>query len=401
MRRVRKVIFWCHLLAGITGGVVVLIMSVSGALLAFQSQILSYVERDARVVRRPDGSAGRLGAREILAKALEARPDLRPSGLTIQAEASASAAVNLGREGALYVNPYTGTVSGESSKRWRSFFRLVEDWHRWLGANGDSRSIGKAVTGACNAAFLALAATGVFIWWPKKWTWQQLSPVVLFKRGLKGRARDFNWHNVTGVWCSSVLALLTATGLVMSYQWANNLLYTLTGSERPPAPSAPRVPDAPTRDTALLQLQIPANLNQLWSLAEHKAGEWQTISLRLPQRAGDAVVFAIEEGRSWNPIARSQLTVDAATGEVVKWEPYAGLSPGRRLRSWARSTHTGEAGRLPGQIIACVASLGGGLLVCTGFSLAVRRARGWWGRRSNRAECVEAAIAQGVPETGT
>lgn len=401
MRRVRKVVFWCHLLAGISVGVVVLIMSITGALLAFQSQILSYAERDARTVRRPVGSDERLGAQEILAKATEARPELRPSGLTIQAEGSAPAVVNLGREGALYINPYTGTVLGESSKGWRSFFRLVEDWHRWLGTSGDSRPTGKAVTGACNAAFLMLAVTGVFIWWPKMWNWQQLSPVVLFKRGLKGRARDFNWHNVSGVWCASVLVLLTATGLVMSYQWANSLLYTLTGSERPPVTPAPRVPEAPARDTSQLRMQIPGNLNQLWSLAEQRAAGWHTISLRLPQRAGDPAIFAIEERGSLNPKARSQLTVDPATAEVIRWEPYATLSPGRRLRSWARSTHTGEAGRLPGQIIACVASLGGGLLVCTGLSLAVRRLRGWLGRRSRQAERVDATIAQGVAEIRT
>lgn len=400
MRRVRRIVFWCHLVAGVTAGVVVLIMSITGALLAFQPQILSYAERDARTVRRPDGAAERLGAQEIFAKAREARPDLKPSGLTIEAQASAAAAVNLGREAALYINPYTGIVSGESSKGWRRFFRLVEDWHRWLGASGDLRPTGKAITGVCNAAFLVLAVTGVFIWWPKKWNWRQLSPIVLFKRGLTGRARDFNWHNVTGVWCASVLVLLTATGLVMSYQWANNLLYTITVSERPPAPSAPRVTEATARDTTQPHLQIPDNLNRLWSLAEQQGAGWRTISLRLPQRAGDPAIFAIDEGRSWNPIARSQLSVDPATAAIVKWEPYTGLSPGRRLRSWARSTHTGEAGRLPGQIIACLASLGGGLLVCTGLSLAVRRLRAWLGRRFSQTQRLDATIGEGVGETG-
>lgn len=411
MKRVRRVVFWCHLFAGVTAGVVVLIMSVTGALLAFQPQVLAFVERDARSVSVPGQADARLGAQEILARAVEARPDLKPSGLTIQADPSVAASVTLGREGNIYLNQYTGELLGESSTGWRKFFRSVEDWHRWLGVSGDGRATAKAVTGACNAAFLMLAVTGVFIWWPKKWNWQQVSQVVLFKRGLAGRSRDFNWHNVTGVWCASVLVLLTATGLVMSYQWANNLLYRLSGSEPPQPLTVSRSSSEASRDQQRRETSqrpssepggagLPVSLNQMWLLAEQQAPGWQSISLRLPQRTGDPVVFAIDEGKSWNPIARSQLTFDSATAEIVKWEPYEGLSAGRQLRSWVRSTHTGESGRLPGQIIAFIASLGGGLLVWTGLSLALRHFRGWLARRANQAVRMGAATAQGVTDSG-
>ena len=40
---------------------------------------------------------------------------------------------------------------------------------------------------------------------------------------------------------------------------------------------------------------------------------------------------------------RSQLTLNRATGDVVKWEPYADNSTGRKLRTWVRALHTGEA----------------------------------------------------------
>ena len=55
-----------------------------------------------------------------------------------------------------------------------------------------------------------------------------------FQFHLRGKARDWNWHNVIGFWSSGVLVVLTLTAAVMSYQWANNLLYTLTGNEPPP-----------------------------------------------------------------------------------------------------------------------------------------------------------------------
>ncbi len=402
MERFRKIIFWCHLLSGVIAALVILVMSVTGALLAFEPQVIRYAEREMRTVQPPPaGVVSKLGAQQLFAKLSEARPNAKPTGLTLQADASASASFAMGREGVLYMNPYTGDITGEGAKGVRSFFRVVTDWHRWLGMSGERRAIGKAITGACNAAFLILAITGIYIWWPKQLTWRFLKPVTIFKlRHNTGRARDFNWHNVIGFWSSWVLILLTITALVISYQWANNLVYKVTGNQ-PPAPAAPQAPPgggAPGRGEPDARIEIPSNLNQLWARAEQQVGFWKSIALRLPARPGMPVTFAIEEGASWNPIARSQLTLDPKTTEVTKWEPYAGLNAGRQLRSWVRSTHTGESGGIIGQIIACLASLGGAMLVWTGLSLAWRRFRAWQVRRKLKgaASTSGAATSEGL-----
>ncbi len=383
MKRFRKIIFWCHLSAGVTAALVIFVMSVTGALLAFEPQIVRYAERDMRTVQPPGAEAVRLGPQALFAKALEARPEAKPTGLTLQADRTAAASFALGREGMLYVNPYTGEVLGEGAKGFRNFFRVVTDWHRWLGMSGEGRALGRAVTGACNAAFLLLAITGIYIWWPKQLSWRFLKPVTFFKwRHNTARARDFNWHNTIGFWSSSILILLTITGLVISYQWANNLVYRLTGNQ-PPAPQAPQAagPNAQARNEQEPRNLIPANLDQLWTRAEQQVAVWKSITLRLPARSGAPVSFSIDEGTSWNPIARSQLTFDPKTPDAVKWEPYAGLNAGRQLRSWVRSTHTGESGGLVGQILACLASLGGAMLVWTGLSLSWQRFRAWLVRR--------------------
>ncbi|MGA9767631.1 MAG: PepSY-associated TM helix domain-containing protein [Blastocatellia bacterium] len=386
MKRFRKILFWCHLTAGVIAGLVILIMSVTGALLAFQPQIERYADRNVRTVQPPQGVTDRLSTQALFAKVREARPDLKPTGLTLQSDPTAAAVFALGRDGVLYVNPYTGDVTGESAKGVRSFFQVVTDWHRWLGTSGDGRAAGRAVTGACNAAFLVLAISGLYLWWPKKWSRKALSSITLFKRGLKGRSRDFNWHNVTGFWCALLLVILTATGMIMSYQWANNLLYTMTGSPVPP-PQQPQSGSPAGQSTSALE--VPANLDQLLSRAQQQAVQWESVNMRLPMRQDSPASFTFRGIGEWNPIASSQVTIDPATTEVVKWEPYSSLSLGRRLRTWARTTHTGEAGRLPGQIIACIASLGGGLLVWTGLALAWRRFRAWR-QRARSGETVYA-----------
>ena len=45
----RKVLFWCHLATGVSAGVVILIMSVTGGLLAYEKQIIAWADtRDTR-----------------------------------------------------------------------------------------------------------------------------------------------------------------------------------------------------------------------------------------------------------------------------------------------------------------------------------------------------------------
>jgi uncharacterized iron-regulated membrane protein len=105
--------------------------------------------------------------------------------------------------------------------------------------------------------------------------------------------------------------------------------------------------------------------------------EWRSINLRLPASPAAPAVFAIDSGNGGQPQLRATLTLDAATGEVVRWEPFASQTAGRRLRSWSRFTHTGEYYGLIGQTIAGLVSGGAVVLVYTGLALALRRFTSW------------------------
>jgi uncharacterized iron-regulated membrane protein len=89
------------------------------------------------------------------------------------------------------------------------------------------------------------------------------------------------------------------------------------------------------------------------------------------------VTFSISDGASWNRFARSQLTVDAASGEVRQWQAYQDASLGQRARGWLRFAHTGELAGLAGQIATGIGCVGGVMLVWTGLALAVRRLLNW------------------------
>ena len=357
-----------HLTAGLLAGVVIFIMCVTGALLAFERQTIEFFERDARWVQVPQGTE-RIGPEEALAEVLEAKPEAKPSAIAIRNESGAAWEITLGREGAVFVDPYTGEIAGESNKSVRGAMSNLRDWHRWIALSGDQRPIGKAITGAGNLLFLFLAISGIYIWFPRNLIWKAIKPVIWFRAGQRGKARNFNWHNTIGFWTSLFLIVFTLTATVMSYQWAASLLYTVTGNEVPQQQGGGPQGQQPAQD---VPFTIPENLNETWAHSENYIPAWRSISLRLPM-VNNSAVFTFDEGIYWNIFARSTLTLDASTAAVTKWDPYGERNSAVQLRSWFRFTHTGETGGIVGQIIGFIACVGGAFLVWTGFSLAFRR----------------------------
>ena len=180
------------------------------------------------------------------------------------------------------------------------------------------------------------------------------------------------------------LALVVASGVVISYPWASNLAYRVMGEE-PPA-SAARVEGrggVGGREGVGNGAPIP------FAAAERQVAGWRAITLRVPADEKAPLVYTIDTGWAGEPHKRGTLTVDRATGAVVKWETFAASSPGRKLRTILRFAHTGEVLGLPGQTIAGIASAGAVVLVYTGIALSLRRLAAWRRRRS--AEPARAA----------
>jgi len=198
--RFRKTLFWAHLLIGVALGVVILSMCVSGAFLAFEPQITAWSERGFQQVVPPEGAAP-LSVQALIEKARAAKADARLSFLTVKPDPGASAVAGFGRQGLLYLNPYTGEVLGAGSKT-RAMFRTVEAWHRWLG----NKSVGQPITAAAAAAFLLLTLSGICLWWPRR----------VYSLAGRSHGRNWNWHNTLGITAAPLILLITATGLLMT-----------------------------------------------------------------------------------------------------------------------------------------------------------------------------------------
>ncbi len=372
----RRFLFWLHLLAGVVAGSIILVMSVTGVLLAYERQIVALSERHYRATPEQVASGNRLSADLLLAKALEHDPARQPQGLSLKVDPREPFGISYGRGDTLYLNPYSGEVLGKGSAT-RAFLAWTTQIHRWLG----SPEIGRPITGACNLAFVVLIITGIILWcprrWPWKWNWRTLRPGLLFNRKLKGQARDWNWHNVIGIWCAPILLVLSVTGTVWSYTWSNNLIYHLTGTTPPPPRGGPGGGGGPggRGGSGEKKAQLPEGVEfaPLLATAMAQSPYWSSINLQFPKPGAKTTTATVTETFSWHPYARSSLTLDAATGAVVRWEPYLEQDLGRRVRGIMRPVHTGEVGGWIGQTIAGLASAGGVVLVWTGLFLTWRR----------------------------
>jgi uncharacterized iron-regulated membrane protein len=365
----RKTLFWLHLAAGLVAGLIIAVMCFTGAALAFEKEITAYAERDARSVTPPAPGAPRLPLPELQARFRAAHPDVRPSGFTLARDPAAAVTFTVGRNENFYVNPYTGEVRRPASTRVHDFLHLLEDGHRALALGGDHRPIGKAINGACNLAFFLLTVTGLYLWWPRKWRTKGLRRSLVFIRAA-GRARDWNWHNVIGLWSAPVLIVLTLTAVPISYRWGANLISTLTGI---PAPGAQSNPAA--KITAPATEAKPLSSEALIALALKAAPTWTTLTYRAGNTtdAPSATTVVFRTADAWPRTATTTLSLNPFTGEILKRTGYADQNPAQRVRSWTRYLHTGEALGWPGQLVAGLACLGGLVLVYTGFALSWRR----------------------------
>ncbi len=330
----RRFLFWPHLVAGVLAGLVILLMCVTGVLLTYEKQLLAWADRAVNTVPIAPG-ASRLPIDQLLGAAA------KPIALTLINRPDAAAQLTLPGNKLVYVDPYTGRVTGETSAAARNFFRQVTLWHRWLGENTPTS---KAITGASNLAFLFLLLTGVPMWIQR--------PIAWFRRGLSPKARHYNWHHVLGIWSSVPLLLIVVTAVFFSYSWSTPLLYTLTG-EKPPGETKALPAGPGPYEPLLRQIDAP---------------DWQVIAFRPAAGA-----FAVEEG-SWGRVdLKSTWTISGDT--LIRSDHFETLPLARRLRFWVRTVHTGEAAGLIGQTLAGLASAAGAVLVYTGLALSWRRLR--------------------------
>jgi len=374
----RKTLFWLHLSAGIAAGLLILLMSATGVLLAYEHQLVAAAAQGNRV-SAPAGAVP-LSADVLAAKARAAAPEGARLSLVFYADPAMAVTVSRGREGSILLNPYTGDVMPDASQGRRDFLRSVENLHRWLG--GRPGSTGAGFMHAANLLFLFITVSGIYLWFPAVWRWHTLKGLVLFRgHYINSKFRDFSWHHVFGVWAVLPLCLIALSGVVMSYPWANALVFAAYGEEAPQrrAPEGPGEGAGRRREGGPPRAEAPAqraDLDALLAAAKSQDPHWQKITLPLSSR-GPTLEVGVELRSSAPRSPRTTVVLDASDAHLVRVDTPQGVgsaqSPGQKARIWFRFVHTGEQYGVIGQTLAALASLAACFLVYTGLALAFRR----------------------------
>ncbi len=360
----KKSLFQLHWFFGISAGLVLALMGITGAAVSFQDEILRALNPSVLHVEKQ--IAGVLPPAELVEK-IEGASGKTVSMLWVETDSGNAARVIFTpppgeRRGPMrYFDPYTGEFMGDVTGQ--DFFALMLQLHRVLAMD----DIGRQITGACTLILVFFCLSGLYLRWPRQWkNWRAWLTLDWNKKG-----RSFNWdlHSVAGTWCLMFYLLAALTGLTWSYEWYNKGLTRLLSDSpqnervrsRGPAPSGP----APTADYAAI-----------WSSIYSAAGPGlSSYNVRMPPVAGQpATVFYLLKN-SPHDMARNQLTLDPATGIISRHDRYSDKSLKAQLLTSIYALHVGSYFGIVGRILVTIAALAMPLFFITGWLLYLDRRR--------------------------
>ena len=368
----KKVLFQMHWFFGITAGLVLALMGITGALYSFEDEIVDALNPDTLFVQ-PQGS--HLSLAEMVTR-VEAQAHDKVSMFRIEPDSNRIAQVWFQpapgqRRGEMHnFNPYTGEFTEDAVGQ--DFFAFILNLHRFLAAG----EYGKQVTAVCTLILVFFCLSGLYLRWPR----QALNWRVWLTLDWAKKGRSFNWdlHSVFGTWCLIVYLLLAVTGLMWSYDWFNNGVTKLIGD--PPVAGEQRRGGGPRptpgpRDAAPVQ-SAAADYAAIADTIQKTAGpDLKAYNLRMPQGLGQmATVFYVLKDAP-HPRALNQITLDPSNGQLKAVSRYADKSYGAQLLVSNYSLHTGSYWGLPGRIVITAAALLMPLFFITGWLLYLDRRR--------------------------
>jgi sulfite reductase (NADPH) flavoprotein alpha-component len=366
--------FWAklHTILGITAGIVLCVVGVTGAMQSFEEDMLHWLNPD--VFKATPAPGGALPLHELFARAQNARPEERIASWQIYPETGRPVRVGFvavipqpveqkGRQQPArprtefrYLNVSNGEL--HPPLRGEGFFHTVNDIHRRLAA-GD---IGKQVVGVSVLCLVVLSLSGLYLRWPQKplnWrNWLKLD----FK--LKGRRFLRELHMMTGTWLLLLFLFSALTGLYWSYDWYKNGLYALSGST------------PPIRE---LKLEKPAqggivDIETAWQALLRESGGFHEATLRFPEKPEHAVEIRYLDANPAHNRAFNRLFMHP-DGSVVAHERYAEKSTGAKLMASMYPLHTGSFFGLAGILLLMISSLLMPLFGITGWKMYLDRHR--------------------------
>ncbi|MCX7218473.1 MAG: PepSY-associated TM helix domain-containing protein [Burkholderiales bacterium] len=358
-----------HWLIGISAGLVLAIMGLSGGLYSFSIELIQLI--DPQITRVSPGNAAPLSPALLLERVSQQSPDV--SSLSLSDDPSQAARVGFMRPQAgsefkkfeqQYLNPYTGELLGKPASE--DFFRWVLNLHRKLALDQG----GKAITGAATLALLLLIISGTYLRWPSKGALNWRSWLYLDWR-LSGRDFLSRLHAVLATVAMLAYLIFALTSLSWSYEWYRKGLNALLGKD-----SATISKTANAQRAAPSQQPTKAlDLDAVWENFQAEVPYYQKLILLLPSDSGSTLQILYLDQQAAHPYANNRMVFDAASGALQTHERYADKSPGAKLSASLYALHSGSFFGSTGMLIMMLAALLMPVLAVTGWMMYLNRRR--------------------------
>lgn len=369
---------WLHLWLGLSSGLIVFIVSLTGCIYVFQTEIKNALE-PWRFVEAQNKNF--VPPSQLVDTALMYMPGKTPSGLTYEDATGAAAVGFYYREndqlefGVVFLNPYTGEFIRKQERVLHgefNFFQFIMKGHRHLWLPED---IGRRVVGVGTLIFVVLLVTGLALWWPSAWTKtnRQKSFSIKWKAGFKRVNLDL--HNVPGFYILLFVLIIASTGLIWSFKWFENSVYYLSS-----AGQSKEVHTHPHSDVNKATLPSPDSIpaiDRAYYLTLEKTPNPKRIYMSPHLKEADESIEVIvynDQGTFYN---HDEYFYDQYSLQLLEVEKYAEASFADKLDHLNYDIHTGAILGLPGKILAFLVSLISASLPATGFLV-------WWNKRKGR-----------------
>ncbi len=378
----KKTFFQIHWFLGITAGLILSLMGVTGAIYSYEQQILKWINNDSYTVQVQQGD--KLTPAQLYQHFQNTTPEMKINSISVAQDPSASSTVNIAKEGArrghnILINPYTAEVLPEI--KGREFFQFIQQLHRNLTVG----PVGKQITGACTLMLIFFVLSGLYLRWPKRHSIKQW---FFVKPKLKGRNFIWDLHAVVGTWVVIFYLILACTGLYWSYDWWRSGMFKVLGVERPqPTMQAnagnnrgegrqggERGPRGEGREEGMNPEQIGRALDLSWTgFNTEFSDKYSTVTFNLPKKPDGSMQLSFVDPVAQHERARNSATYNYQTAEFTEVEFYEDKKLNEKIMSSMLPVHRGSFFGPIYQFFAMVAALLMPLFFVTGWMLYLKR----------------------------
>ncbi len=339
----RKTIVTLHRLFGLSLGLIVVVVCGTGALLSFEDEITSFLNRDLM-----HSSASAINPDALYSLVHDhLAPGEKVKRLHIPVGRVRVQGSDESRE--LFFHPQDGRYLGVGNP----FMTKVLELHRTLLLSRTGRYL--TLCSALGVIFLSL--TGLKLWWPLKK--QKLGKNFTIKTSGSKRRLLLDLHRVGGVFVALPFLLIALTGLNYSLisDAYRSLIHQVT---RTPSPLAPLTVTASTAAQTL-------DFEQALLKAQKTFPNATITSIDPPKDASQPLTVRLRHPGQPDSFGRSTVEFDPFRGTILRATDATQIPLGYRFTSvWALPLHRGRAFGLPQQILWLLTALIGLSLPLTG-----------------------------------